>query len=55
MMVGEHIGESSSQVNGAEACVRTKGDRLEVWVRDINMMKEAPPNCVLYLFVTSIC
>jgi len=40
MMVGEHIGESSSQVNGAEACVRTKGDRLEVWVRDIKMMKE---------------
>jgi translation initiation factor 4E len=40
MLVGEHIGESSRQVNGAEACVRTKGDRLEVWVRDINMMKE---------------
>jgi len=40
MMVGEHMGESSRQVNGAEACVRKKGDRLEVWVRDISMMKE---------------
>jgi len=40
MMVGEHIGESSSQVNGAEACVRSKGDRLEVWVKDIKLMKE---------------
>merc|ERR1719154_255026 len=40
MLVGEHIGESSSQVNGAEACVRTKGDRLEVWIKDIKMIKE---------------
>ena len=40
MMVGERMGESSRQVNGAEACVRTKGDRIEVWVRNINMMKE---------------
>ena len=40
MIVGEHMGESSRQVNGAEACVRKKGDRLEVWVRNISMMKE---------------
>jgi len=40
MMVGEHMGESSRQVNGAEACVRKKGDRLEVWVGNSGMMKE---------------
>merc|ERR1719186_1134869 len=39
MMVGEHMTESSGLVNGAEACVRKRGDRLEVWVRDVGMMK----------------
>jgi len=40
MMVGEHMGESSREVNGAEACVRKKGDRLEVWVKNVSMMKD---------------
>jgi len=39
MMVGEHMTESSGLVNGAEACVRKQGDRLEVWVKDVGMMK----------------
>ena len=39
MMVGEHMGEFSELVNGAEACIRKKGDRLEVWLKDVGMMK----------------
>jgi len=38
-MVGEHMGEFSGLVNGAEACVRKKGNRLEVWLADVVMMK----------------
>ena len=39
-MVGEHMGETAGlAVNGAEACVRKKGDRLEVWMADVAMMK----------------
>ena len=39
MMVGEHMTEFSGLVNGAEACVRKQGDRLEVWVKDASMMR----------------
>merc|ERR1719508_222451 len=31
MMVGEQMNEYSGLINGAEACVRKTGDRLEVW------------------------
>ena len=38
-IVGEHMGETAGlAVNGAEACVRKKGDRLEVWMADVAMM-----------------
>eukprot|EP00092_Neocalanus_flemingeri_P010589 GFUD01011407.1.p1 GENE.GFUD01011407.1~~GFUD01011407.1.p1 ORF type:complete len:291 (-),score=92.06 GFUD01011407.1:60-932(-) len=39
MMVGEHSKEFAGLVNGAEACVRKQGDRLEVWVKDVGMMR----------------
>jgi len=39
MLLGEQAeGESSSVVTGAEACVRKKGDRLEVWVGNVDSM-----------------
>ena len=37
MMVGEHMGDFSELVNGAEACIRKKGDRLKVWLKDVGM------------------
>jgi len=39
MMVGEHMEEYSGLVNGAEACLRKKGDRIEVWMKDVGLMK----------------
>eukprot|EP00092_Neocalanus_flemingeri_P083545 GFUD01104878.1.p1 GENE.GFUD01104878.1~~GFUD01104878.1.p1 ORF type:complete len:250 (-),score=78.58 GFUD01104878.1:112-861(-) len=39
MLMGEHM-EDASLVAGAEVCVRNKGDRLEVWVRDVSSMSE---------------
>merc|ERR1719186_2191313 len=39
MVVGEHMIEFSGLINGAEACVRKQGDRLEVWVKDVSMMR----------------
>jgi len=39
MVVGEHMTEFSGLINGAEACVRKQGDRLEVWVKDVSMMR----------------
>jgi len=39
MLVGEHLEEFSGLVNGAEACARKKGDRLEVWVKEVSLMK----------------
>eukprot|EP00092_Neocalanus_flemingeri_P001946 GFUD01002077.1.p1 GENE.GFUD01002077.1~~GFUD01002077.1.p1 ORF type:complete len:250 (-),score=80.02 GFUD01002077.1:79-828(-) len=39
MMVGEHTKEFAGLVIGAEACVRKQGDRLEVWVKDVGMMR----------------
>jgi len=38
MMVGDHMEGFSGLVNGAEACVRKKGDRLEVWLKDAGQM-----------------
>ena len=39
MLLGEQAGgESGSVVTGAEACVRKKGDRLEVWVGNVDSM-----------------
>jgi len=38
MMVGDHMEGISGLVNGAEACVRKKGDRLEVWLKDAGQM-----------------
>jgi len=38
MMVGDHMEGFSGLVNGAEACVRKKGDRVEVWVKDAGQM-----------------
>jgi len=39
MLVGEHLDEFSGLVNGAEACMRKKGDRLEVWLKDVGLMR----------------
>eukprot|EP00092_Neocalanus_flemingeri_P015781 GFUD01017085.1.p1 GENE.GFUD01017085.1~~GFUD01017085.1.p1 ORF type:complete len:251 (-),score=79.60 GFUD01017085.1:112-864(-) len=39
MLMGEHM-EDATLVTGAEVCVRKKGDRLEVWVRDVSSMSE---------------
>jgi len=39
MIVGENVKDSSGLVNGAEACVRKKEDRLEVWVNDVTNMR----------------
>eukprot|EP00092_Neocalanus_flemingeri_P012749 GFUD01013738.1.p1 GENE.GFUD01013738.1~~GFUD01013738.1.p1 ORF type:complete len:292 (-),score=85.65 GFUD01013738.1:88-963(-) len=39
MMVGEHSEEFAGLVIGAEACVRKQGDRLEVWVKDVSILK----------------
>jgi len=39
MLLGEQAeGESSSVVTGAEACVRKKGDRLELWLGNVASM-----------------
>jgi len=39
MLLGEQVEEGASKtVVGAEACVRKKGDRLEVWVGDVASM-----------------
>ena len=36
MLLGEQVEEGAIKtVVGAEACVRKKGDRLEVWVGDV--------------------
>jgi len=38
MLMGEHVGQTGSKlITGAEVCVRKKGDRLEVWVGDVDM------------------
>jgi len=40
MLLGEQVEEGASKtVVGAEACVRKKGDRLEVWVGDVASME----------------
>ena len=39
MMLGEHMEEVSSLVIGAEACVRKKLDRIEVWLKDVGLMQ----------------
>jgi len=39
MMIGEHMEEFSALVIGAEACVRKKGDRIEVWLKDVGLMQ----------------
>lgn len=38
LMVGEHFPHAESVINGAEACIRKKGDRLEVWLCDASGM-----------------
>ena len=38
MLLGDHLPQSRGRVNGAEACVRKKGDRLEVWISDVKSM-----------------
>ena len=39
MLLGEQVEEGADKiVVGAEACVRKKGDRLVVWVGDVNSM-----------------
>lgn len=38
MMLGDHVLQAAGRVNGAEACVRKKGDRLEVWISDVQSM-----------------
>jgi len=38
MLMGEHVGQVGSKlITGAEVCVRKKGDRLEVWVGNVDM------------------
>jgi translation initiation factor 4E len=40
MLLGEQVEEGGGKiVVGAEACVRKKGDRLEVWVGDVDSME----------------
>ena len=39
MVIGEHMEEFSALVIGAEACVRKKGDRIEVWLKDVGLMQ----------------
>jgi len=39
MMLGEHMDEFSALVIGVEACVRKKGDRIEVWLKDVGLMQ----------------
>jgi len=40
MLLGEQVEEGGGKmVVGAEACVRKKGDRLEVWVGDVHSME----------------
>ena len=40
MLMGEHVeGEGARLVTGAEVCVRKKGDRLEVWMGDVTIMR----------------
>ena len=40
MLLGEQVEEGAIKtVVGAEACVRKKGDRLEVWVGDVCSME----------------
>ena len=36
MMVGE---QGKGLINGAEACVRKKEDRLEIWIKDVTLMR----------------
>jgi len=36
MLVGEKMDGESNLINGAEACARNKGNRLEVWVNNAN-------------------
>ena len=38
MLMGEHV-DGTRLVTGAEVCVRKKGDRLEVWMGDVNIMR----------------
>ena len=38
MLMGDHVGQMGSMlITGAEVCVRKKGDRLEMWVANMNM------------------
>ena len=40
MLLGEQVEEGANKtVVGAEACVRKKGDRLEVWVGNVDRME----------------
>ena len=39
MLLGEQVDGASKSVVGAEACVRKKGDRLEVWVGNVSSME----------------
>jgi len=39
MLMGDHVGQMGSKlITGAEVCVRKNGDRLEVWVANMEMM-----------------
>jgi len=38
MLMGDHVGQMGSRlITGAEVCVRKKGDRLEMWVANMDM------------------
>jgi len=39
MMVGEQGKVFSGMINGAEACVRKKEDRIEIWIKDVTLMR----------------
>jgi len=39
LLMGDHVGQLGSKlITGAEVCVRKNGDRLELWVADIDMV-----------------
>ena len=39
LLMGDHVGQLGSRlITGAEVCVRKNGDRLELWVADIEMV-----------------
>ena len=39
LLMGDHVGQLESKlITGAEVCVRKNGDRLGLWVTDIDML-----------------